>query len=131
MAFDGAPFDYAPFDYAQGRLHSTSADPLVIDARAKQQIGQPIDVREDHRVDRVDAKQDNATLGTTTNGPGEMKHRPCRRAAGQNELAKRRELGVKPINPRFQLPYRPFVEIHFGDSTVNPGRWIRQPSPSS
>ena len=76
-------------------LGSPHARAMVDDAREdEQQVGQPVDVAEQHRVDgRVEP--DHAAFGAAADGARDVQRRAGRRAAGQNEAAQRRQFGLR------------------------------------
>ena len=64
----------------------------------EQQIGQPIEVDDDARLDGIGAQPDHAALGTATDSPGEVQERARRRPTGQNEPSQRRQLRFEAID---------------------------------
>ena len=68
----------------------------------EQQIRQPIDVRDQVRLDAVRAERHDRSLRATAHGPREMQQRARAIAAGQNKAAQRRQLGLETIDPVFE-----------------------------
>ena len=92
-------------------FHFGLARAMIDDARQhEQQIGQPVDVREQMRLDAVRRRARRSTLRAAADGPREMQQRAGAIAAGQNEAAQRRQLGLEPIDPVFEA-----LDVGVGD----------------
>ena len=61
----------------------------------EQQIGQPVQVDDDDRLDRVRAQRDDPPLGAAADRAGEVQQRARGAAAGQDEPAQRRQFRLE------------------------------------
>ena len=68
----------------------------------EQQVGQPVHVRQQVRVDAIGAERHNRPLRSTADGAREMQQRARAIAAGKDEPAQRRQLGLESIDPVFE-----------------------------
>jgi len=68
----------------------------------KQQIGQPIDVRNHKRIVCRQAEPDNRTFGPAADGSRQVQERPGGRSPGQDEASQRRQLGLKGVDGLLQ-----------------------------
>ena len=84
-------------------LHLGLAGTMIDDAgNDEQEIGEPIDVCEQMRLDMIRTERDNRSFGAAAHGPREMQQRTGSIAAGQNEAAQRREFCLESIDPLFE-----------------------------
>ena len=84
---------------------------MIDDARQhEQEIGQAIHVRKQVRLDVLRAERHDRSLRASAYGPREMQQRAGAIAAGENEAAQRRQLGLEPIDPVFET-----LDVGVGD----------------
>ena len=85
-------------DRTRRTIRSRHAAAVIDGARQdEQQIGEPVDVAQQHRIDRR-LERDHAALGAAADGARDVQRGAGRRAAGENEAAQRRQLGLEPID---------------------------------
>jgi hypothetical protein len=68
----------------------------------EEQVGEPIDVRQEMRVDILGTQRHDRALGSPANRAREMEQGACVAAAWKNESAKRRQIGFEAIDPAFE-----------------------------
>ena len=81
----------------------------------EEQIGQPVDVAQQHRIDRR-IERHHAALGAPADRARDVERGAGRRAAGEDEAAQRRQLGLEPIDQLLEPDDVVVADDRFGDA---------------
>ena len=99
---DGLPFH---FGLAGAMIHGAR--------QHEEQIRQPVHIREQMGLDRIRAKAHDRSLGAAAYRARDVQHGAGAVAAGQNEPAQRRQLGLEPVDPALEA-----LDVGVGDGDV-------------